>query len=262
MDLGLRDRVVLVTGGSSGIGRACVDLLLAEGALVATCGRDASRLEDALRPSADQYPERLMWQAADVCAADQVHALVDAVTARYGRIDGVVNNAGASRTSTFESTTDQDWYDELTLKLFGVINTVRASRSLLAESDRAAVVNVNAVLARQPERHLVATSAARAGLLNLSKSMATELAADGIRVNSVCVGLIDTGQWQRRHEQAGQDRDFSTWSREIAEDRGIALGRFGAPEEVAATIAFLLSVRSAYTTGATLDVAGGVGRYV
>jgi NAD(P)-dependent dehydrogenase (short-subunit alcohol dehydrogenase family) len=133
---------------------------------------------------------------------------------------------------------------------------------MLKESDQAAVVNVNSILARQPERHLVATSAARAGLLNLSKSLATELAEFHIRVNSVLVGLVDTGQWERRYRASESKQSFESWSREIAEDRGIALGRFGTAAEVAATIVFLLSSRSSYITGATFDVAGGVNRYV
>lgn len=262
MDLGLLGRVVLVTGGSSGIGRACVELLLQEGAKVATCGRDEARLEGAMRPLAERYPGQVMWRVADVCLWEQVDSLLDAVRARFGGLDALVNNAGASRTSTFETTSDQDWRDELELKFFGVINPVRAGRSMLAQSDQASVVNLNAVLARQPEPHLVATSAARAGLLNLSKSMATELGAHGIRVNSVCVGLIDTGQWKRRYDQSQSDLDFPAWSREIAADRGAVLRRFGTADEVAAAVAFLLSARAGYTTGTVVEVAGGVSRYV
>ncbi len=262
MNLGLGGRVVLVTGGSSGIGRACVELLLEEGANVATCGRDQDRLEQALRPLTQRYPGRVIWRQADVRVREEVDSLIEAVKGRFGVLDAIVNNAGASRTSTFETTSDQAWREELELKFFGVINPVRAGRCLLAESDQASIVNLNAVLARQPEQHLVATSAARAGLLNLSKSMATELAADGIRVNSVCVGLIDTGQWKRRYDDSHSELDFAAWSREIAADRGAVLGRFGTPDEVASSVVFLLSSRAAYTTGTVVEVAGGVSRYV
>ncbi len=118
------------------------------------------------------------------------------------------------------------------------------------------------MLAKQPEPRLVTTSAARAGLLNLTKSMASEYAADGIRVNSVCLGLIDTGQWRRRYEAAGTGQSFAEWEREIAADRGIVLGRFGTADEVAAMVLTLLSPRASYVTGASLDVCGGVSRYV
>ena len=125
-----------------------------------------------------------------------------------------------------------------------------------------AVVNVNAILARQPESRLAATSAARAALLNLTSTLAHDLAADGIRVNSVCLGLVDTGQWRRRYAAATTALDFAGWSAQLAADRGIALGRLGVAEEVAFPIVTLLSPRASYVTGAALDVGGGVARYV
>ena len=124
------------------------------------------------------------------------------------------------------------------------------------------MVVVHAILSRQPELRLAVTAAARAGLLNLSRSLATDLASDGIRVNSVLLGLVDTGQWQRRFQDSDSDRDFDAWSADIARDRGISLGRFGTADELAFPVATLLSPRNSYMTGAALDVGGGVHRYV
>lgn len=262
MDLRLRDSTILVTGGSSGVGLALVHLLLDEGASVATCGRDEQRLEAALGPLRDAHAHRLLWQACDVREAEQVDALVRGTVDRFGRLDGLVNNAGQSRISTFASTTDDDWRDEFELKFGSVVNLVGACRRYLIAATAGAIVNVNSILARQPEPHLVATSAARAGVLNLSRSLAGELASDGVRVNSVNLGLIDTGQWRRRYEAAETDLAFEAWSAGLAADRGIQLARFGRAEEVAAMIAVLLSPISAYVTGASLDVGGGVNRYV
>ena len=262
MDLGLKDRVIAVTGGSSGIGLSVVKMLLDEGACVVTCGRSPERLSSALAASKFRFPDRLEWVAADVLDVEQSQAVISAAVDRFGNLDGLVNNAGAARSSTFATTSNEDWHDELSLKFFGIINPTRAAHAWLARSDQAAIVNVNAVLARQPESHLVATSAARAGILNLSKSMATEFATDQIRVNSVCVGLIDTGQWTRRYAAAGVAEEFDEWATAIAADRRIPLARFGTAHEVAAAIVFLLSARSSYTTGAALEVAGGVNHYV
>ncbi|MHA6669359.1 SDR family oxidoreductase [Homoserinimonas sp. A447] len=262
MDLELTGSSALITGGSSGIGLACVATLLAEGANVVTCGRNAGTLERSLAAYADAYPGKLVWQTADVRNADQMEAVVNRAIDEFGALDAVVNNAGASRMSTFESTTSDDWLDELTLKIFSVTNTIHAARPHLAQSANAAIVNVNAVLARQPERQLVATSAARAALLNLSKSLATELSVENIRVNSVCVGLIDTGQWTRRYDAVATAETFPDWSQAIADDRGVVLRRFGRADEVAAAIVFLLSRRASYITGTAVEVAGGVSRYV
>ncbi|MFI6658732.1 SDR family oxidoreductase [Streptomyces sp. NPDC050523] len=260
MDLGLADRTVLVTGGSSGVGLATVRALLDEGANVATCGRDADRLAKAaahLGAGAD----RLFRGVCDVRDADAVGDFVGRAAAHFGgHLDALVNNAGQSRMKPLDETTAEDWRDELELKFAGVLNPLAASRSYLRASDAAAIVNVNAVLAKQPETRLITTSAARAGILNLSKSLATELASDGIRVNSVCLGLIDTGQWTRRHEAADSGLGYEEWQAGIAADRGIALGRLGRAEEVAYAIVSLLSPRASYITGTSIDVCGGVGR--
>ena len=264
MDLLLKDRTYLVTGGSSGVGLATVELLLAEGANVVTCARDVDRLRAVTEPLLGG--DRVLGLSCDVRDPAAVAALVAAGAERFGGLDGLVNNAGQSRMKARAEATLDDWRDELDLKFAGVLNSVEAALPLLRRSDAAAIVNLSAVLARQPEPRLVTTSAARAGLLNLSKSLAIELAPEGIRVNSVSLGLVDTGQWRRRYEQLEWSprthRAFAEWEAEIAADRGIGLGRFGHAEEVAAMIVTLLSPRASYVTGTSLDVDGGVARYV
>lgn len=262
MDLGIQGSVALVTGGTSGVGLAVVELLLEEGVTVHTCSRDRSRADEALGPLRERHGDRVLWQEVDVRQRDQVEHLVSAVKASSERLDLLVNNAGQSRVATFAETTDDDWEDELELKFRPVIATVRACRQLLAASPHGAIVNVNSIIARQPERHLVATSAARAGLLSLSRSLAGELAPEGIRVNSVTLGVIDTGQWRRRYAKAETSLGYDEWTREIAEDRGIQLGRFGTAAEVANAVVMLLSPRLSYVTGSALEVGGGVHRYV
>lgn len=261
MDLGLQDRVVLVTGGSSGVGLATLRLLHAEGARVATCARDGDRLDKALA-EAGLTDDRVLAQPADVRDSDSVDALLAAVTRRFGALDGLVNNAGGSRMQRLQESTAEDWRDELELKFSGVLNPTSAALPLLRQSTQASIVNVNAVLSVQPETWLAVTSAARAGVLNLSRSMADELAADGIRVNSVCLGLVDTGQWRRRHAADPGAPDYAAWQAALAADRRIPLGRLGRAEEVADVIAFLLSARASYLTGGAIDVAGGLGRSI
>ncbi|WP_327380349.1 MULTISPECIES: SDR family oxidoreductase [unclassified Streptomyces] len=261
MDLGLADRTIVVTGGSSGVGLATVRALLEEGARVATCGRDAGRLAKVAADLGAGH-DRLLTGVCDVRDADAVRGLVRRTAEQFGGIDGLVNNAGQSRMKGLDDSTAEDWRDELELKFAGVLNPLQAARRHLAASGAASVVNINAVLAKQPETRLITTSAARAGILNLSKSLSTELAGDGIRVNSVCLGLVDTGQWTRRHAASDSGLSYEDWQTALAEDRGISLGRLGRAEEVAYAVVALLSPRASYITGTTIDVCGGVGRSI
>lgn len=263
MDLALRDRVAVVTGGSSGIGLATAECFLDEGACVAICGRDEARLQAAhARLEARAGAGRVLAARCDVTKPDDVRAFADAVSGWRGRVDVLVNNAGQGRMSTFADTTDAQWREELDLKFFSQILPVRAFRPALERSGQGAIVAVNSLLAYQPEPYMVCTSAARAGVQSLVKSLAREF-APAIRVNSVVLGLIDSGQWERRfqaRENKAQTRE--DWIAELARSKHIPWGRLGSPEEVARAIVFLASPAVGYITGASLEISGGVSRYI
>ena len=262
MDLKLNDRVVLVTGGSSGIGLATVRRMLEEGASVVSCARQPAALERSARLMADAGfpPDRLLVHSCDVLDSEALARLHDLAVARFGRMDVVIANAGQARVSTFANTSDEDWTAELSLKFFSVIRPLRTFLPLLQASDAASVVIVNSLLARQPESHMVCTAAARAGVQNLVKSLSVEL-APRIRVNSILLGTVNSGQWERRYrDTAAPGETLEEWLAARAHERKIPLGRLGYPEEPAAAIAFLASPLSAFTTGAALEVSGGVSR--
>lgn len=263
MNLDLEGRVAIVTGGSSGIGLETVRQFLADGAHVVSCARGEAGLQAAReRLAADGAAvERLISQPCDVLDAASVQALADMVRDRFGRADILVNNAGQGRVSSFASTLDADWDAELHLKFRSVIHPTRAFLPLLQASDAASIVVVNSLLALQPEPHMVCTSAARAGVHNLVKSLSVELAPK-VRVNSILLGTVNSGQWERRFQERGKPgQTMEDWLAELAHEKQIPLGRFGKPEEAAAAIVFLASPAAGFITGAALQVAGGVSRF-
>lgn len=262
MDLGLANKVVVVTGGSSGIGLAAARVFLEDGARLAICARGADRLDRAAASlSAEFGADRVLPMACSVLEADDMRAFAEKVRARFGGADILVTNAGQGRVSTYADTTDDDWRAELELKFFSQLYPIRAFEAMLRASGAGAIVAVNSLLALQPEPHMVCTSAARAGVQNLLKSLSTEFAPQ-IRVNSILLGLVDSQQWQNRFDaRADKSQTRSDWFAELARKKNIPLARLGAPEEAARAIAFLASPMASYITGAKLEVSGGVARF-
>ncbi len=265
MDLGLAGRVAVVTGATSGIGLATARRFLDEGASVAFCARNRERVDEVAAALRLEFGDRVLGVAANIVDRDGIEAFRDRVAERFGQADVLVHNAGASLMAPFEATDDAAWEGELQLKFFGFIRPTRAFTPLLEASGAGSIVYVSSLLARQPETRLAATSAARAGALNLVKTLSFELAAKRVRINTLLLGVIDSGQWERRYLERQERGDTVTRERyreELAAERGIPLGRVGTPDEVAAAIAFLASPLSAFTTGAVLEISGGFSKFV
>lgn len=257
MDLGLTGRRAIVTGGSKGIGRAIAAELVAEGARVAICSRNLAELDEA----ASTIGGDVFAQVADVTDVESVGQFVAGAAAHLGGIDVLVNNAGGANPGNFETLTDDDWHRDLDTKLFSQIRCFRAALPHLRHSPAPRVVNINAVYAKQPDPMFFSTTVNRAACLNLNKALAQEFGGENILVNSVNIGFIETPQWQNIHRRRAPKVAFDSFLSELAATE-VPLGRFGTVDEVSGLVAFLCGSRASYITGAVIDIAGGMGKYV
>lgn len=264
MSFQLNGKTAVVTGGSSGIGLATVELLVAEGANVAWCGRDQARLAQSKDYILSQYPNaKVFTTTCNVLDKADVEKFAQQVNNEFGGVDLLINNAGQGRVSNFENTEDQDWLKEIELKYFSVLYPIKAFLPALKQSTCASITNVNSLLALQPEPHMIATSSARAALLNLTHSLAHEFCQYNIRVNSILLGMVESEQWKRRFsERSDQTQTWEAWTGNIATKRGIPMARLGKPEEPARALVFLASPMASYTTGSTIDVSGGFNKHI
>jgi len=263
VELGLTGRRAIVTGGSKGLGQAIAAELLVEGAAVAICSRHADELEEAaaeLRKVA-AAGQQLLALPCDVTDPAQVTDFVAAATTTLGGLDILVNNAGGARPGRFATLTDEDWHDDIEVKLFSQIRCIRAALPHLRASAAPRVININALYARYPDPAFLASSVNRASCLNLSKALSIELGAEAILVNSVNVGFVETPQWQNIHNRRAPEMPAGEFFGQLAKAE-VPLGRFGQPDEVAGLVAFLASDRASYIAGASIDVGGGMGKFL
>lgn len=261
MDMGLTGRVAIITGGSEGIGKAAALSMVREGARVAIAARRKDVLDAAaeeIRAATSGSGGEVVGIPCDVTDRAQVEALVAQVVERWGTVDILVNNAGTSSAATFENVTDDMWGADMTLKINGAIICSRAVLPFMKESQRGRIINVTTPGGKAPGASSLPTSLSRAAGLALTKAMSKDLAEQNILVNSVCIGLIKSGQHERRYE-ALQERDPSITLDTFYERMGtrVPMGRVGEASEAGDVICFLASDRASYLTGTAINIDGG-----
>jgi 3-oxoacyl-[acyl-carrier protein] reductase len=257
-ELGLSGKVAVVTGGSEGIGRATARSLGREGARVVICARRADVLERSAGELAEETGAEIVPLAADVSRAPDIERVIQAAAGRFGRLDILVNNAGTSRAAEFESVSDDDWQADLDLKLFAAVRTCRLAIPHLRRSGGGSVINVLNIGAKQPSAASLPTSVSRAAGMALTKALSKEFAPERIRVNAVLIGLIKSGQHERRWRSQGGAQSLDDFYAAMVRERGVPLGRVGEAAEVGDLIAYLSSDRGAYLTGTAINVDGGL----
>jgi NAD(P)-dependent dehydrogenase (short-subunit alcohol dehydrogenase family) len=255
MNLELGGKVVVITGGTDGLGLALATRLAEEGASVAICGRDEERLGAAARMVEEAGGGQVLAQRADVSRPQDLEALVDAVMARWGRMDGVVHNAGRSSAGSIEAVDDAAWESDLQLKVMAAVRLTRLAVPQL-RATKGSILFTLAMAAKAPGGASEPSSVSRAAGMALMKALSKELAPAGVRANAILIGLIQSGQWVRA--AAGSGADVAEFYERAAKNSGIPLGRFGRADEFADLASYLLSSRASYVTGAAINLDGGL----
>jgi NAD(P)-dependent dehydrogenase (short-subunit alcohol dehydrogenase family) len=252
MDLQLSGKVAIVTGASRGIGRAIAQTLAAEGMKIAAAARSKDQLEDL----AKSIQTECLVQAVDLRGLESAAAVVDATIARFGKIDLLVNNAGATKRGDFFELTDADWDDGFALKFFGAMRLCRAAWKHL-QTSQGSIVNIIGIGGRTGSAEFPIGGSVNAACRLLTKALADRGVKDGVRVNAINPGFIKTERLDTRIRSFAQENgmDLARAEQQLAKASGIA--RFGEPSEIAAAVAFLASSQTGYCHGALLDIDGG-----
>ncbi len=252
MDLGLNNKVAVITGGTQGIGKATAQKLAAEGASVVIVARGQDGL-DAVAAEIRAAGGKVAMVAADVSKAEDCDRVIAEAVKAFGGVDILVNNAGTSATGAFESVTDGAWQADFDLKLFGAVRLIRQALPLMRARGGGRIVNVTNIGAKQPGAKTMPTTVTRAAGQAMTKALSKEYAPHNILVNSVCIGLVRAGQHEKRAAREGIDVET------IYENLGksIPIGRVGRADEAANVIAFLVSEAASFVTGSSINIDGG-----
>jgi len=258
MDLGLRDRVALVTAASQGLGKAIALGLAEEGANVVICSRSSKRVKAAADEIRRKTGAEVHAIAADVRRLSNVRALVKKTVSMFDRIDVLVTNAGGPPVATFPDLGEEQWAEGVNLTFLSVVRLIREVIPYMQKQKWGRIINMTSFTVKQPVDDLIISSSLRPAIIGLAKVLANQYGKDGILVNNVCPGSILTKRQDEIIASRAQQRNISIEEYIAEAIKPIPLGRMGEPVEVANLVVFLASERASYITGATIQVDGGL----
>jgi len=259
MDLGLKGKVAVITGGSVGIGLAVAEALAAEGVHVILAARGRERVESEAARIAKQYGVSAHGVACDVATAEGTQSLIDATDRFHGGVDILINNAGTGSNETIMEAPDEKWLAYWELHVMAAVRLARGLVPAMRKRGGGVILHNASICAKQPLWYEPIYNVTKAALMMFSRTLATEVVGDNIRVNCINPGLILTPDWIKTAKQLTESKggDWEGYLDDVAREHA-PIKRFGTPQELANTFVFLCSDRSSYTVGSTYFVDGGM----
>lgn len=257
MDLGLKNKIALVAAGSRGLGRAVAEELADEGASLVLCARDSATLDETAAAIATSSNAHVLAVPADVTVTDDIKRVVATGIERFGRIDILVTNAGGPPAGRFDQLTHEQWEEAIRLTLFSAIELTRQVLPGMKERRWGRILNITSIAVKQPVDNLLLSNSLRAGLTGFARTLANEVAADGVTVNNIMPGYTRTERLDELAQMMAEKQGISADEFRGKWEKEIPMGRLGEPREFAALAAFLVSERASYITGTSIQVDGG-----
>jgi 3-oxoacyl-[acyl-carrier protein] reductase len=257
MDLGLQGKVALVAASSQGLGRACAHTLSAEGAKITICARDDRKLRAAADEIANDTGNQVLAIVADLTSARDCRQVVQETVDFFGGLHVLVTNNGGPPTGYFLDFDDNEWYRAVDLTLMSAVRLIRAAIPHMREQQWGRIINITSVSVKEPLDNLILSNSLRAGVVGMARTLANQLAADGITVNNVLPGYMLTDPIRELAETQARAQGKSTDEILAGLAGPVPLGRIGRPEELAAVIAFLASEQASFVNGTSILVDGG-----
>ncbi len=258
MDLKLKDKRILVTGSSRGLGYAAAYVLAKEGARVAINGRDEAKIKSVAEKMSNETSAQVIGLAGDVSLVDVPEKLVQQTVKEFGGLDILITNAGGPPPGTIDSLDEAAWQKGVDLCLMLHVRLIKSALPFLRKSDSASVLTVTSLSVKQPIENLLLSNSIRAATVGLTKSLALDLGKEGIRVNSILPGWTETERVTELMSARATANSSSVEEEARKQAASSPLGRMGQPEEFANAAAFLVSPAASYITGVMLNVDGGM----
>ncbi len=257
MDLGIKNKIALVTASSKGLGRACAEALAREGVKVAICARNGKVLKATADEIATATQAEVLAIPGDMTNSRDTERVVKETAEYFGALHILVTNAGGPPAGYFDEISDKQWLEAVNLTLMSAVRLIRMAVPLMEKERWGRIINITSVSVREPIDNLILSNSLRAGVHGLAKTLATQLASRGITINNVMPGYIQTDRVEQLAQYTAHQTGKSVAEVLAESAQPIPMGRIGRPAEFGAVVAFLASEQASYITGVSLPVDGG-----